>query len=318
MTKTLLHLFSAAFLTTATLTASFAQDTLFTENFENFTSAAFTLNTSDVSSNPIGYNMWVINNAYAGGTGAVTCMGIPFTFTVPATPSQPNGIFNSPSGWYMHLNSVVALAAGVNNSCFQTADGLCFMTENYFAAMNTDINTSNYDSVSVNFWWLCSGSNNNYGEIYYSTDGGANWTQASVPLTKYYNQSTWTNINVSLPAFAHQPTLRFGFRFVNNTSLNATDPAFAVDDISITATSTTGIHNPTISLPQLTINPTLASEQISICNAGMNAVILDMSGKTVMKVSSDKQCIQADISQLAQGVYTVRTAEGNVKRFLKK
>jgi hypothetical protein len=313
MTKSLLLLLSAGILSATAL----AQDTLFTENFES-ASSSFTLNTADVSSTTTGYNQWIINNIYAGGAGSVTCLGIPFTFTVPATPSQPAGIYNAPASTYMHIRSNEAFNSGVNNCCFQTADAFCFNVENYFTAMNTDINTLNYDSVNVNFWWICDGSNNNYGEIYYSTDSGVNWTQASVPLPKFYNQSTWTSINVSLPAFAHQSTLRFGFRFVNKTSMNASDPAFGIDDISITATTFTGIHNPTSSSNQLTVYPNVATEYISVCNAGKNAVIIDMNGKAVMGVSSGKNCAHTDISQLSQGVYAVRTAEGNVKRFIKK
>lgn len=317
MTKTLLHSFNVALLTMATFTGVIAQDTLFSENFE-VPSSVFNLNTADVSSTTSGYNQWIINNEYAGGSGSVTCLGLPFTFTVPATPSQPAGIFNAPGSTYLHIRSNEAFNSGINNCNFQTADGICFMVENYFAAMNTDINTSAYDSITVNFWWLCSGSNNNYGEIYYSTDAGANWTKASVPLAKYFNQSSWTNIDVTLPAFAHQSTLRFGFRFVNNTSMNATDPGFGIDDITITATSSTGINNLSGSDKSFKVYPNVAKEIINVCHAGKNAVIMDMSGKIVQKVSAESNCVQTDISQLAAGVYAVKTAEGNVRRFIKK
>lgn len=317
MTKTLLHSFNVALLTIATFTGVIAQDTLFTENFE-VPSSVFNLNTADVSSTTSGYNQWIINNEYAGGTGSVTCFGIPFTFTVPATPTQPAGIFNAPTSTYLHIRSNEAFNSGINNCCFQTADGLCFMVENYFAAMNTDINTSAYDSVTMNFWWLCSGSNNNYGEIYYSTDAGVNWTKASVPFSKYNNQGTWTNIDVTLPAFAHQPTLRFGFRFVNNTSMNATDPAFGIDDIRITATTFTGVSDLSNSNNSLLVYPNVATNFINVCHAGKNAVIMDMSGNAVQLISTERNCVQADISQLAAGVYAVKTANGIVKKFVKK
>ena len=64
-----------------------AQDTLLYENFNGITNA-FTLNTSDVGSTGSGYNSWIVNNAYSGGSGSIICLGFPFTFTIPNTPKE--------------------------------------------------------------------------------------------------------------------------------------------------------------------------------------------------------------------------------------
>lgn len=209
----------------------FSQDTLMYENFEAG-NAAFTLNTTDVSSTSAGYNHWVVNNAYLGGSGQITCIGLPFTFTVPDTPDQPAQITGSPSSSYLHTLSAAAEGVGVNNCCFLAADGVCNAVEYYFTEMTSDISTVNYNSVSFSFWWICDGGNNSYGEIYYSIDGGANWI-VSTALPKYNNNTSWSYQSITDAAFDGQPSLRFGIRFVNKVALSTSDPGFGLDEISI-------------------------------------------------------------------------------------
>lgn len=218
-----------------TLSPASAQQVLFSEDFEG-AQPAFVLNTTDMASVAAGTNAWLVNNAYAGGSGLVSCLGMDFSFTVPATAAQPAGI-SSPNSRYLHTTSTAAQASGVLNCNFVAADGMCNPVERYFVRMANDVSTVGASDVSLDFWWLCAGSNQNYGEVYYSTNGGSSWTQVTAPIMKYKNQSTWTQQTISDPAFAGQATLRFGFRFVNGSSLNASDPGFGIDDVSISVTS---------------------------------------------------------------------------------
>ena len=89
-------------------------DTLYHEDFETG-GTSFTLNTADMSSSAgtTGYNEWVINDAYDGGTGQLVCLGIPTTFTVPNTQLQPVGTTGGSSTFYMHITSDAATAAGI-------------------------------------------------------------------------------------------------------------------------------------------------------------------------------------------------------------
>lgn len=210
-----------------------AQTVLFSEDFGSPT-PGFTLNTTDVSSTASGANTWLINNAYAGGNGEVVCFGFPFGFTVPPTAAQPAGV-TDPNGNYLHTASVAAIGSGVQNCCFIAADGLCTQAGNHFARMSADVSTTGMSTVTLSFWWLCGGGTNNYGEVYYSTNGGGSWSLISTPIAQYRDQATWTQQSVSLPAFAGQAMLRFGFRFVNGTTTAAQDPGFGVDDVRITA-----------------------------------------------------------------------------------
>ncbi len=215
-----------------------AQTVLFTEGFSTGTTA-FALNTTDVSSSVGGANTWLINDAYSGGSGEIECLGFPFEFTVPPTAAQPVGI-SDPNGAYLHITSVAAISSGVENCCFAAADGFCTPASNHFAGMNTDVTTIGLGDVTLSFWWLCGGGSNNYGEVYYSTDGGAAWTLITAPIAVYRNQPGWVQQTITLPAFSEQASLRFGFRFVNGTSLSASDPGFGVDDVVISATAATG------------------------------------------------------------------------------
>lgn len=225
MKKSLLLLgATCAFLTTN------AQTQLFFEDFEG--ASSFTLNSNDVSSTTSGYNSWVINNSYTGGSGISSCFG--FSFTIGNTPSQPGGI-SSANGNYAHILSDDAVSNNIFNSSFAASDGgaLCFGDENYFMKMTNDISTVGQSSVSIDFWWTCTGGPDSYGQLYYSTDGGSTWVQETT-VSQYNNNGTWTNEVISDPAWAGQATLRFGFRFVNLAAFSgASDPALAIDDFEI-------------------------------------------------------------------------------------
>jgi hypothetical protein len=112
--------------------------------------------------------------------------------------------------------------------------------------MTLDVSTIGAASATLTFWWLCGGGTSNYGEVYYSTNSGTTWNLISTPIAQYRNQSTWTQQTITLPELGGQSTLRFGFRFVNGTTLSAQDPGFGIDDVritvptSVTNTITTG------------------------------------------------------------------------------
>ncbi|MBL0340165.1 MAG: T9SS type A sorting domain-containing protein [Bacteroidetes bacterium] len=211
-------------------------DTLFYERFQTG-GGSFTLNTSDEGGvdAATGYNQWVINDAYQGGSGQLICAGIPTTFNIPTTQSQPVGSTGGSSTSYLHISSDAAQASGIFNNSFLAANGFCGGDESYFAAMNQDLTTTGFSTVIISFWWLCGGGSNSFGELYYSSNSGASWTLVNANPTQFNNQPTWVQQQIALPAFAGQNTLRFGFRFVNNVTFNATDPAFGIDEILITA-----------------------------------------------------------------------------------
>lgn len=209
-----------------------AADTLFVETFESG-GGSFNLNTSDLGSVTNGYNDFIINNAYTGGSGSLICLGFPFSFTIANTAAQPAAIVGSPNSFYLHTISDEAVADNIFASSFQAADGVCQQGQNIFSTMNIDVPTNSHTNVNLNFWWACGGGTAIHGEVYYSTNSGTSWTQLTAPIAQYKNQTTWAQQTISLPAFSGQNTLRFGFRFVNQASSAATDPGFSIDDVVI-------------------------------------------------------------------------------------
>ncbi|MEL6132917.1 MAG: T9SS type A sorting domain-containing protein [Bacteroidota bacterium] len=224
---------------------SFAQSTLFIEDFEDST-YAFTLNTQGGALNgsgPAGYNGWVVNDQYAGGSETlIECLlNLPLPYGVPATAPQPMNIMGAPASQYMHIVSDTALADGIPNANFLAADGFCYQAERNVTEMDMGINTNGFDSVEVSFYWICgigTGTTglSTFGEVYYSIDGGFIWNLLAGGST-FSNQPTWTQSIFSLPVFAGQGDLRFAFRFVNGLVTSASDPGFGIDQLEVTGFS---------------------------------------------------------------------------------
>lgn len=225
-----------------------AQTSIYSQDFESG-GADFDLNTTDLGGFTNGNNTWLVNNEYTGGTGTITCLGFPFTYTVPGTANQPAGITGSPTSTYLHLAATEAVNQGITCASFLVADGLCTTDETYFTAMNTDISTEGFSDVELSFWWMCGAGTVAYGEAYYSTDGGGSWNQITSPFSEFNFQTTWLESSFSAPELDDQAQLRFGFRFVNSVDLSVTDPGFCIDQIEVTGNGSgnsvsTGVIDP--------------------------------------------------------------------------
>ena len=190
-----------------------SQTTIYFESFNSGT-RAFSLNTTDLGSDPNNNNKWIINSSYNSFFGN--------------TPSQPAQITGNPQSTYLHIKSNLTQNATFN----APASG------NSIAVMNAGISTVGYTNVSMDFWLLCMGHNSSttsyYGKTYYSIDGGVTWVQNP---TTYSQIGTWTKASaITNPLFDNQPDLRFAFMWVQNGGGGAKDPAFAVDDITVKGT----------------------------------------------------------------------------------
>lgn len=208
----------------------FSQTTLYEEDFE--TTNSFTLNTSDLGGAST-YNTWLVNNVYSGGSGTFSCLGFPFSFTVANTPSQPAGITGAPSSTYLHITAQAAISNGITCASYIPADGTCVVTESNFSKMTSSFSTLGYSNVTFDFWWMCAGSVDGFGELYYSVDGGATWT---LKQSNMNNVTNWTQTAITDAAWDNQASLLFAFRFVNNTASTAADPSFCVDQLLVTGT----------------------------------------------------------------------------------
>jgi hypothetical protein len=239
-----------------------AQTVIYSEDFEG-ASPTFQLNTADLSGVSGSENYWTINNAYTGGSFDFDCPIVGTqNITLTNTPNQPGAIVNSPLSNYLHITCGQAEAQGISNCAFIAANTVCPPVESYFAKMTTNINTAGQSNVNLSFWWLCQGSADNYGEVYYSIDGGNTWVlENNGSTSQFQGSSNWVFESISNPDYNNQPNLLFAFRFMNGVSFTAQDPAFGVDDIQVTSEPATGN---TITTGNPTAGPYCPGETITI------------------------------------------------------
>lgn len=302
---------AAAMLSTFALNA---QVNLFTEDFNGNTNQ-FTLNTADMSSATNGVNSWLVNNSYTGGSGTVTCLSFAIPYSVGNTAQQPVGIAGSPASKYMHINSDSANADGITAGCFTAADGFCNFAESNFTRMTGDISTVGYTNTTLSFWWLCGGGASNYGEVYYSTDGGMTWTAG--PGQYLNNSSTWQQQSYYDSNFDNKPTIRFGFRFVNNQTTSAVDPGFCIDDVMVDAQLANGIATHSSGV-NFAVAPNPASNVLNFTWNGtagndMQITIININGEVVRNEQRNfSSSSSVDVAELPNGVYFLRVATGDV------
>jgi gliding motility-associated-like protein len=206
--------------------------TLFVETFESGL-ANWTLDNSN------GPNIFVLNNQYAGGS-CVTGLG---TFTVPAVPNQPVAVTAGPNSNYLHIKATTTTGAtcGVGSVNFiplnANFDG---QISDQKATLNTVINTVGKTNVRFNFYWLAQGETNangsdDFGSIEYSINGGTTWIMSGAKLRR---QTTWLSDFRTDPLWDNQANLRFRIRW-NNDASSSVDPPISIDEIVITADSST-------------------------------------------------------------------------------
>lgn len=101
------------------------------------------------------------------------------------------------------------------------------------------INCSGQANISVNFNYIEKGQGAFDDATLWYFDGST-WSSVDA-IAKTGNgcnpQGIWTALTASLPASANNnPNVKIGFRWMNNGDGNATDPSFAVDDITLFTT----------------------------------------------------------------------------------
>lgn len=124
------------------------------------------------------------------------------------------------------------------------------VVQSYWRAESPTINCSGKSNINVSFNYIMEGQPGaDFGTIAYY-DGttwyyynGSLWstTFSSMPVSNNAAcapQGLWTAYSVMLPASANNnPSVKIGFRWVNDNDGLGTDPSFAVDDINISASA---------------------------------------------------------------------------------
>jgi hypothetical protein len=204
--------------------------------------------------------------------GVITTNG---TWSVVSTGT--NGVL-FPNEWYI---SAVEAGMGVGNcgdGCtpittftnrtLHISTGISDLGASYIAgfgaetdkrAQSPTINCTNKTSITMNLSYIMYGViNTDFCQLYFSPDNGLSWVSlgipAQTPTLTCSGQGIWTSFSVALPSSANNnASVKLGFRW-KNTDPNGADPSVAIDDITLSATTST--TNITLT-PTFTIQNTL-------------------------------------------------------------
>ncbi len=150
-----------------------------------------------------------------------------------------SGNLVTPGDRTLHIfcNSIFCGLLG-NGAIYDAGGGFTNTTTSKIAPMTSGISTVGYTNIGLDFNWRCEGEagtlgvNGDLGYVSYSIDGGATWVTLGA---QYYNSTAWQCETLTLPAVcAGIPDLRVGFRWENDNNGVGLDPAFAIDDVTIT------------------------------------------------------------------------------------
>lgn len=223
-----------------------AQSTLlYSENFQTG-GGSFTLNGSGPGTNT-GTNQWIVNNSYSGAPT--------YQDTYPEDSTYSGTIAFAPYSQYLHIYDA---PSGITNDSYNPSN-----SSDRFAYTTNGICTMGMDSVHFSFFYLCEGSANDYGEVYYSVNSGP-WIATG--FSQYNNKYKWKYEDIADPAFNNVNNIRFGFRW-HNSGASPDSVAFAIDDINVV-----GTFNPssvTLTVDSVSPNP--------VCQGGLLALYWHLS-----------------------------------------
>lgn len=110
------------------------------------------------------------------------------------------------------------------------------------------IDCTGQTGITISFNYIGGGQSctTDYCDLQYSSDGGTSWSNLQTCLTSltcWTGQGLWTAFSMALPAACNNnPNVKIGFRWANNGDGAGSDPSFAVDDITLSVTSTLPIE----------------------------------------------------------------------------
>lgn len=133
-------------------------------------------------------------------------------------------------------------------------------------------------------------------------NSAANFTIISGTNALVAPYTAWQQVSRNLDAYSGQ-TVRIGIQYMSSDQY-----MFMVDDIKIT-TGTLGTNETTLKSKSASIfpNPTKGEINIKTDKKIKSTTVLDISGKSVLKSTSDK----ADLSSLPKGAYVVQVEFGD-------
>lgn len=156
----------------------------------------------------------------------------------------------------LHIGAVdVGVGADPGAAYYEGLAGFCGILPCGATSKRADsptINCSGHQNISLRFSYIEGGNVIDNATLWYFN--GSSWSQLA-DMAKTFSatcsgQGLWTLFTIDLPASANNNSnVKIGFRWDNNEDGDATDPSFAVDDISLQDAAVTDLIPPTISCP---------------------------------------------------------------------
>lgn len=202
-----------------------------TEDFNNGCSA-----NCDVTTYTTGTNgAWSVTNVTVNGSDNNTW------YVSSAEQGSAAGLCSSTNGTNacLHIGSNASLFMDVGAAYSSSGGGFNIITD--LRAESPVINCTGQTNITLSFTYIENGDGaNDNADLWYFD--GTTWALLfDLPKTTSCgsDQSTWATYTQTLPASAdNNPNIRIGFRWINNDDGTGTQPSIAVDDITLSATST--------------------------------------------------------------------------------
>lgn len=269
--------------------ASTAQLVLWAEDFENgctqncaattFTGANGAWSTMNTGTNGPCANIWFVSCQENGnpvgscGTGCGTNETLHIGNNAAGCTS-PNSCFFCPSG---------DCGAAYDASC---PPAVCFVccscqsSQTATRAVSPIINTVGQTGLTLRFKYIEGGAGTTDNALLDYYDGLVWSTLVDLPKTANAGcggQGLWTSYSIALPASANNnPSMRVGFRWVNDDDGAGTDPSIAVDDVEITTTWTPNCVGPIIN--EMSNGTTGNREYVELLVCGPSCSTIDLRG----------------------------------------
>ena len=287
------------------LALSYTSDAQFwTENFNNGCTAACP---------GLGYTS-------VNGTWTQTILGAegadPNTWFVSCA-EQNNGIGNCSSGCSGGGNASLHISAKIGNpicpndcGAAYDAGGLCGILscpQTNRRIESPTINCSGQNTIFINYSFIHRGTvGSDFASVWYFN--GTAWANlGAIPQSAITascsGQGTWSAANLVLPASANNnPNVKIGFSWVNNDDGAGNDPSVAIDNITLTAATSTPVPVITLTLP----SPVCQSNTLSATYTSTTALTsFTWSASSPNVVFTAPNSGTTTISFTAPGTYTV-------------
>lgn len=186
------------------------------------------------------------NDAYAGDWYiSSTEAGMPLN-------TCGDGCINNPAlnNRTLHFGYVaiplISLSADQGATYLEGACGMGYCANANKRAESPVINCTGYSNITLSFDYIQQGTaGSDYTELMFFD--GTNWSSLGIiPATNNLScggQGYWSHYNIVLPASANNnPNVKIGFRWQNIDDGVATDPSFAVDNISLSVASALNVN----------------------------------------------------------------------------